>query len=63
MKRILSLFFAASTTLIALTTANAQKTSNSGCQNLPYESQLRQLLVQAQNVNRPIGGLFQGTRM
>jgi len=28
MKRILSLFFAASATLIALTTANAQKTSN-----------------------------------
>jgi uncharacterized protein GlcG (DUF336 family) len=34
-----------------------------GCQNLPSASQLRQLLIQAQNVNKPIGGLFEGTRM
>jgi len=61
MKRILSLFVAAAATLICLTTATAQKTSN--CQNLPSEAQLRQLLVQAQNVNKPIGGLFEGTRM
>ena len=63
MKRIVSLFVAASATLIALTTANAQKATAPGCQNLPSESQLRQLLVQAQNVNKPIGGLFEGTRM
>jgi uncharacterized protein GlcG (DUF336 family) len=63
MKRILSLFVAASAILIALTTANAQKLSTAGCQNLPSESQLRQLLVQAQNVNKPIGGLFEGTLM
>jgi uncharacterized protein GlcG (DUF336 family) len=63
MKRFLSLFVAASAILIALTTANAQKTSALGCQNLPSESQLRQLLVQAQNVNKPIGGLFEGTLM
>jgi uncharacterized protein GlcG (DUF336 family) len=63
MKRFLSLFVAASAILIALTTANAQKTSAPGCQNLPSESQLRQLLVQAQNVNKPIGGLFEGTLM
>lgn len=63
MKRILSLLVAASATLIALTTTNAQKSSSAGCQNLPSESQLRQLLVQAQNVNKPIGGLFEGTLM
>ena len=53
MKRFLSLFVAASAILIALTTANAQKPAAAGaagCQNLPSESQLRQLLVQAQNV-------------
>ena len=44
-------------------TTNAEKLGGAGCENLPSESQLRQLLVQAQNVNQPIGGLFQGTRM
>jgi len=37
--------------------------STAGCENLPSASELRQLLVQSQNVNKPIGGLFQGTRM
>ena len=63
MKNFLSLFVAASAILIALTTANAQKLTAGGCQNLPSESQLRQLLVQAQDVNKPIGGLFEGKRM
>lgn len=45
------------------TTVNAQKAPSPSCQNLPTESQLRQLLVQAQNVNKPIGGLFNGERM
>ena len=45
------------------TTVNAQKAPTPGCQNLPSESQLKQLLVQAQNVNKPIGGLFNGERM
>lgn len=49
--------------LVIATTANAQKVSGAGCQNLPSESQLRQLLVQAQNVNKPIGGLFDGAKM
>lgn len=49
--------------LVIVTTANAQKVSGAGCQNLPSESQLRQLLVQAQNVNKPIGGLFDGAKM
>lgn len=49
--------------LVIATTANAQKVSGVGCQNLPSESQLRQLLVQAQNVNKPIGGLFDGAKM
>ena len=49
--------------LVIVTTANAQKVSGAGCQNLPSESQLRQLLVQAQNVNKPIGGLFEGVKM
>ena len=44
-------------------TTNAEKLGGAGCENLPSESQLRQLLVQAQNVNKPIGGLFEGTRM
>ena len=43
--------------------ANAGKSGAGGCQNLPSEAQLRQLLVSAQNVNKPIGGLFEGTRM
>src|SRR5262245_29880474 len=63
MKRFASLLVAACATLIALTTANAQKAPAPGCQNLPSESQLRQLLVQAQNVNKPIGGLFDGKNM
>ena len=63
MKRFLSLFVAACATLIAVTTANAQKATAAGCQNLPSESQLRQLLSQAQNINKPIGGLFEGARM
>ena len=45
-----------------ITTTNAEKVS-AGCENLPSASQLRQLLVQAQNVNKPIGGLFQGEKM
>lgn len=45
------------------TTTNAEKLGGVGCENLPSASDLRQLLVQAQNVNKPIGGLFQGTRM
>ena len=72
MKRTLSLAVsaAAALTLIAVValsqfaiTADAQKPSAPGCQNLPSESQLRQLLIQAPNINKPIGGLFGGTRM
>src|SRR3954454_2024033 len=63
MKNFLSLFIAACAILIALATANAQKPTAGGCQNVPSESQLRQLLVQAQNLNKPIGGLFEGVRM
>ena len=37
--------------------------TQSNCQNLQSEAQLRQFLIQAQTVNTPIGGLFQGTRM
>src|SRR4030095_14233464 len=44
------------------TTANAERSAGN-CQNLPLAAQLRQLLVQAQNVNKPIGGLFGGARM
>ncbi|HEX7296802.1 MAG TPA: hypothetical protein VF251_13670, partial [Pyrinomonadaceae bacterium] len=62
MKRFVSLFVSVFAILTAITTANAQKTPAS-CQNLPSESQLRQLLVQAQDVNKPIGGLFEGKRM
>jgi uncharacterized protein GlcG (DUF336 family) len=43
--------------------ANAEKIGGAGCENLPSEAQLRQLLIQAQGVNKPIGGLFQGERM
>lgn len=46
-----------------ITTTNAEKVGGAGCENLPSASQLRQLLVQAQNVNKPIGGLFQGEKM
>ena len=61
MKRTLSKFITAAAVLaLTITTANAQKAS---CQNLPSESQLRQLLVQAQSVNKPIGGLFEGQKM
>ena len=63
MKRFVSLFVSVFTILIPITAANAQKTPAAGCQNLPSESQLRQLLVQAQDVNKPIGGLFDGKRM
>src|SRR5678815_1443155 len=72
MKRTLSFVVTAAAVLAlaALTafpdlasTATAEKSPAPGCENLPSESQLRQLLVQAQNVNKPIGGLFQGTRM
>ena len=64
MKRTLSLFItAAALVALAATTTNAQKVSIPGCQQLPSESQLRQLLVQAQNVNKPIGGLFDGAKM
>jgi len=63
MKRFLSLFVSVFAMFIVVTTANAQKTTTPGCQNLPSESQLRQLLIQAQDVNKPIGGLFDGKRM
>lgn len=63
MKRFLSLFVSVFAMFIVVTTANAQKTATAGCQNLPSESQLRQLLIQAQDVNKPIGGLFDGKRM
>src|SRR4030095_1996851 len=33
------------------------------CQGLLSAAELRQLLIQAKDVNKPIGGLFQGTRM
>jgi len=45
------------------TISSSERSSGRRCQNLPSESELRQLLVQAQNVNKPIGGLFEGTRM
>lgn len=65
MKRTLSTLITAVAVLavVSVTTASAQKVSGGGCQNLPSESQLRQLLAQAQNVNKPVGGLFEGTRM
>ena len=37
--------------------------ASANCQNLPTAAQLHDFLIQAQNVNKPIGGLFQGTRM
>lgn len=43
--------------------AKAEKSGASNCQNLPSAAQLRQFLIAAQNVNKPIGGLFEGTRM
>lgn len=46
-----------------ITTTNAEKVGGLGCENLPSAALLRQLLVQAQNVNKPIGGLFQGVKM
>lgn len=72
MKRIISMIVpvAAVLALTALTalgqqgaTANAEKSNNGKCRNLPSASRLRQLLVQAQHVNKPIGGLFEGTKM
>jgi uncharacterized protein GlcG (DUF336 family) len=69
MKRILSIAVVATAALIlTASTALAQQASigafsNGGCQNLPSATRLRQLLLQAQNVNKPIGGLFEGTRM
>src|SRR5215510_15132314 len=65
MKKSSSQVVAATVALLFVTAVsqvvNAQK--GVGCQDLPSESQLRQLLVQAQNVNKPIGGLFEGKRM
>jgi uncharacterized protein GlcG (DUF336 family) len=72
MKRSLStvLTVAAALALATLTAlpqlaapANSGKFIAGTCQNLPSAAQLRQLLIQAQNVNKPIGGLFEGTRM
>jgi uncharacterized protein GlcG (DUF336 family) len=62
MKRTLSSLTVAILLAVFVTTANAQK-SGAGCQNLPTASQLRQLLVQAQDVNKPVGGLFEGKKM
>src|SRR5678815_2231887 len=63
MKRTISILItAAALVALAAITTDAQKVA-AGCQNLPSESQLRQLLVQAQEVNKPIRGLFQGTKM
>jgi uncharacterized protein GlcG (DUF336 family) len=70
MKRILSTIFATAAlalltvaTLPQLTAPVNADESSGACHNLPSASQLRQLLVQAQNINKPIGGLFEGTRM
>jgi uncharacterized protein GlcG (DUF336 family) len=64
MKRILSIFINTAVLIVlGVTTGSAQKVIGAGCQNLPSESQLRQLLVQAQDVNKPIGGLFEGKKM
>jgi len=70
MKRILSILVTLAATLILtfmtlpqLTPPAKAKLAAGNCQNLPSANQLRQLLIQAQSVNRPIGGLFQGTRM
>ena len=71
MKRTLSIIVAAaaSVALAALTAlpqlaapAHASMFAG-GCQNLPSAAQLRQFLIQAKDVNKPIGGLFEGTRM
>lgn len=40
-----------------------EKRRNANCQGLPTENQLRTLLVNAAQVQKPIGGLFEGTRM
>lgn len=63
MKRTLSLTITLLASLLLVTSVQAQRSRRDGCENLPSESQLRQLLQQAQNVNKPIGGLFEGTRM
>jgi uncharacterized protein GlcG (DUF336 family) len=71
MKRIIALVVTAGAVLAVAafmafpqleTTVNAEKSAGN-CQNLPSAARLKQLLVQAQNVNKPIGGLFEGERM
>jgi uncharacterized protein GlcG (DUF336 family) len=70
MNRALSIFimtsamltFASLTAMSQVAGPNAQ-TNGGACQSLPSALQLRQFLIQAQNVNKPIGGLFEGTRM
>ena len=37
--------------------------ADNNCSGLPSAAQLKTLLVAAQNVQKPIGGLFEGTRM
>src|SRR5262245_41449039 len=51
------------TALTACAQTSGGAFSVTGCQNLPSAFRLRQLLLQSQNVNKPIGGLFEGTRM
>jgi uncharacterized protein GlcG (DUF336 family) len=65
MKRNLPLVFSILTILVLVTSAfaNPDRPRRDGCEILPSENQLRQLLQQAQHVNKPIGGLFEGTRM
>ena len=40
-----------------------QPGQNNNCQGLPTEAQLRTLLRSAADTNKPIGGLFEGTKM
>ena len=64
MKRTLAILISTAVLVVlAVMNVSAQKVAGAGCQNLPNESQLRQLLVQAQDVNKPIGGLFEGKKM
>ena len=63
MKRTLSIVVSAAALVALLATSTSAQKAPAGCQQLPSESQLRQLLLQAQNVNKPIGGLFDGTKM
>src|SRR4030095_12708439 len=44
-------------------TAPAHAAKPANCQNLLSAAELRQFLIQAQDVNKPIGGLFEGRRM